>query len=158
MTRQWPPRAKRTVAHGCTRERATALHAHNHARALIHSFVHSFIQVSHSSTHGTGTRSATRNPTQHLRSSLCQNKCMVRTASFSPAILVTGWWLVLCALFFCVFLHFEGSFAYFSVFPSVCAPLFLFFTVFVRCCGRASPLELLLMVFGAYSRMSLREQ
>ena len=95
---------------------------------------------------------------QHLRSNLCQNKCMVRTAPFSPAILVTGWWLVLCALFFCVFLYFEGSFAYLSVFPSVFAPLFLFFTVFVRCCGRASPLELHLLVFRAYSRMSLREQ
>ena len=38
---------------------------------------------------------------------------------------------MLCALFFCVFLYFEGSFAYFTVFPSVFAPLLLFFPVFV---------------------------
>ena len=103
--------------------------------------------------HGTCKHRETRVTTQHLRSCLCQNTCLVAQHPFSPAILVTGWWLVLCALFFCVFLHFEGSFAYLYVFPSVFAPLFLSFPVSVRCCGRASPLELLLMVF-----MSLRDK
>ena len=43
MTRQCSPRAIRTVTHSCTRERATALHAHNHARALLPSFLPSFL-------------------------------------------------------------------------------------------------------------------
>ena len=127
---------------------------HSFTHSFVRSFVHSSVSL-RTARHVQAQRE-TRITTQHLRTCLCQKACLVRTAPFFSSHPRHGMVVWFCApSIFCVFLYFEGSFAYFTVFPSV------FFPVFVSVfrwfgCGKSSPLEQLLMVFGAYSRMSLR--
>ena len=98
----------------------------------------------------------TRVTTQQLRSCLCQNTCLVRTA---PSFTIHRRYGMV--VWFCppsLSVSSSTSWAPSPTSPSFspCLPLSSCSSPSLcRCCGRASPLELLLMVFGADSRMSL---
>ena len=144
-----------TTSCAVTREhRSTLAQPHVVIHSPIHPFIHSSVALKHA--RNGHALCDTKHCTALAQQSLSKTSAWCTLPPFSPALLVTGWWLgavrpfLLCPPLLRGFLRLLHR-----LFPP-CLPLSSFSspTSFRSCLGldvgRASPLELLLMVFGAY--------
>ena len=133
----------RTCLRCCATFRATA--------PGIHSFIHS--SVAHKHARNVHALCDTKLNTLVAQSRHFSKRAWYAQPLLSPSILVTRWCGSVRPFFLCLpqLVPSPTSPSFSPCLPlSSCSSPSL-----CRCCGRASPLELLLMVFGAYSRMLL---